>query len=54
MDYRLPIRRPVVVAKKTENPKEIIEKTEETEQVSTDNVIHISINDSVGLKESFG
>jgi hypothetical protein len=54
MDYRLPIRRPVVVAKKTEKPKEIIEKNEETEQVSTDNVIHLSISDSVGLKESFG
>lgn len=55
MDYRLPIRRPVVIVKKTEKTKEIIEKTEEIEQLSTDNnVIHLSISDSVGLKESFG
>ena len=54
MDYRLPIRRPCVVAKKTEKPKEIIENNEKIEQVSGENVIHLSINDSVGLKESFG
>ena len=54
MDYRLPIKRPVVVVKKTEKPKEIIKNKEEIEQLSTDNnVIHLSISDSVGLKESF-
>lgn len=55
MDYRLPIRRrPVTVVKKTVKLEEIEEKNEETEQVSTDNVIHLSISDSVNTEESFG
>lgn len=54
MDYRLPIRRPVVVAKKTENPKEIIEKNEEITKISPENIIYLSITDSVNTEESFG
>lgn len=53
-DYRVAMVTPVVVKKTIEKPKEIIENNEKIEQVSGENVIHLSINDSVGLKESFG
>ena len=55
-DYRLPVMtgRPVVVVKKTDISPELVENKEESAVKQTENIIHLSISDSVGLKESFG
>lgn len=53
-DYRLPIIRHVNQEKNIEKVTKEVEKKEEIIQNKTENVINLSINDSVGLKESFG
>ncbi len=54
MDYRLPIRRPVTVVKKTVKLEEIEENKEEITKISPENIIYLSITDSVNTEESFG
>ena len=56
-DYRLPAitgRRPVVVAKKKEISEELIEIQDKSTEKREENLIYLTLSDSVGTKESFG